>query len=694
MFSSNEEISIGQGAKMLWMELFSTMGLLLPALSTKLVGEDGLLVMVLGGVFALLYGCFFLWILKGMEENLLEEVENRYKKIGQAIIGSIYIVRFAIRGGFVLLLFSTVLSTILLKTEPIWVLVFTMLFLSLVGARKEMEERARLIELLYWILVVAFVVLLFLVVGKVEWGNVMPLRTTDSGHILKGGYVIFLAFLPMEWLLFYGKKVADQSAFRKKVLGTILAVLVLMLFIYCATVGLLGASLTAGSYFSSFYMMQEARIPGGFVQRLDIILVGVWVVSMFAMLSGYFHYEGVIGEKLGGERGRAVGLFLGGVIAVCLCWCQSSFPKAMTNYLQYAGYIDLPLSILLPFILCVKKRKKVAGVMVSCFLLCFLTGCRGGQDLEDRNYVLTMGIDKAMEGYEVTYSFADIEEKGEGSYAQPKAKVYSVTVPSLEEAKKRYQLEHDTVLEFGHLKAIIFGDSMLREREALEGVVSYLYESELLPQGVLVFAAENKASELVKKDEDTKMNLGVYLGNMYKNNQPDQRGTTLKDMKRSGVEEHFTTVLKKLALQEDKVSLAGYYFMKQQRVEQELSVPQFNLLELGKGNVPFWSIPIGNCDYKVKAVKSRKEIWQDKNGVTIEIVLTGEVKAAKGSETEWNREVAKKLQYEVNALWQKGIDSIGLVQEIRKQCPECLQDILKRKKGVQIFFTCRMKYKM
>ena len=80
------------------MELFSTMGLLLPALSTKLVGEDGLLVMVLGGVFALLYGCFFLWILKGMEENLLEEVENRYKKIGQAIIGSIYIVRFAIRG--------------------------------------------------------------------------------------------------------------------------------------------------------------------------------------------------------------------------------------------------------------------------------------------------------------------------------------------------------------------------------------------------------------------------------------------------------------------------------------------------------------------------------------------------------------------------------------------------------------------
>ena len=135
MFSSNEEISIGQGAKMLWMELFSTMGLLLPALSTKLVGEDGLLVMVLGGVFALLYGCFFLWILKGMEENLLEEVENRYKKIGQAIIGSIYIVRFAIRGGFVLLLFSTVLSTILLKTEPIWVLVFTMLFLSLVGAR-------------------------------------------------------------------------------------------------------------------------------------------------------------------------------------------------------------------------------------------------------------------------------------------------------------------------------------------------------------------------------------------------------------------------------------------------------------------------------------------------------------------------------------------------------------------------------
>ena len=224
--------------------------------------------------------------------------------------------------------------------------------------------------------------------------------------------------------------------------------------------------------------------------------------------------------------------------------------------------------------------------------------------------------------------------------------------------------------------------------------MSYLYESELLPQGVLVFAAENKASELVKKDEDTKMNLGVYLGNMYKNNQPDQRGTTLKDMKRSGVEEHFTTVLKKLALQEDKVSLAGYYFMKQQRVEQELSVAQFNLLELGKGNVPFWSIPIGNCDYKVKAVKSRKEIWQDKNGVTIEIVLTGEVKAAKGSETEWNREVAKKLQYEVNALWQKGIDSIGLVQEIRKQCPEQLQDILKGKKGVQIFFTCRMKYKM
>lgn len=161
-----------------------------------------------------------------------------------------------------------------------------------------------------------------------------------------------------------------------------------------------------------------------------------------------------------------------------------------------------------------KKMLMLSLMAISISL--FLSGCEKNYDIEDKNFVLVLGIDKSETEnvYVFTYSFADLSgyrgEKGDtvGS------KVYSVNAASLNEAGILYEENNYRELDYGHIKAIVFGAGMLEDSESIYDLSYEMWKDNSFSKTVSVFIGENTAAQIVALDEEMTESLGQYLRGM------------------------------------------------------------------------------------------------------------------------------------------------------------------------------------
>ena len=161
-----------------------------------------------------------------------------------------------------------------------------------------------------------------------------------------------------------------------------------MLFAFLA-VRTLGQTLASQSAWPVIKMMQLIKMPGGFLERFDILPIVFWILCMIAVLSGYLYYGRSLAESLilkyvsdfkhfkqfpdsetfsdrqnnsntAHKTAHKIPLFTAGAIFIlllftCLVEKQSYL---WTFYLKYKAFVDFPLSLLLPFAIYFLNHKK------------------------------------------------------------------------------------------------------------------------------------------------------------------------------------------------------------------------------------------------------------------------------------------------------------------------------------------------
>ncbi len=161
-------------------------------------------------------------------------------------------------------------------------------------------------------------------------------------------------------------------------------------------------------------------------------------------------------------------------------------------------------------------KKTLLLSLIFAGIAMLLSGCEKNYDIEDKNYVLVLGIDKSQqeEIYTFTYSFADLSgyegEKGEivGSV------VYSIKANSLDQAKDIYEQNNYRELDYGHIKAIIFGSDLLENTDNIYNLSYEMWGNNTFSKTVSIFLAENTAEKIVMLDGEMTESLGEYLRGM------------------------------------------------------------------------------------------------------------------------------------------------------------------------------------
>lgn len=144
-------------------------------------------------------------------------------------------------------------------------------------------------------------------------------------------------------------------------------------------------------------------------------------------------------------------------------------------------------------------KKEILAILI----LVGLFSLQNNIDIEDRNYGLILGMDlKASGEWRATYSFADLSKVAETQGKGAESVSLSISGTSLEEIENKYNTFQDTELEYGHLKALIIGKSIIEDEEQYENFMKEMTNSSEYSRNMLVFCAD-EALEVVKLDEET-----------------------------------------------------------------------------------------------------------------------------------------------------------------------------------------------
>lgn len=516
MKTSNKFISERQCFRMGLMETVTVSMISVPYLTLTTAGEYHIYAFGLGLIFAILYGGIWFFYSSFVPEGYVNAVEN-YMGWSGKIIELLYVIRYVLRVGLLVIFFAKILQEFLLRSFSIWSIAVTFLAICCYGAMRSMESRGRLMELLFWWMFVPIILSVVFAISNVDWteiGRAFEKNVRDSFQgIFQGAYGVLLALSPME-LAIYNLTAQKKNTWKGYVRFLIWTVLSLVLA-YIVIVGILGGGWTKSSPTAAINVMEAATLKSGVMARFDYPIMAFWIIGVFATVSGFLQRAREYScrclkvKKSLGIRCIMIIIFL---MVVGIIWVYKD-QNISGYFLQYLFYADLWVGILLPGIVILVKKfgiKRIgkcmvcATVVVLCICASFFDGeMKSGylverfapldarqMSLEYRDYVEEMSVEEiavdeitvdgitvdgmSIEKSRFKFSVAELSDyKGDQAM---ETKTFSVKANSLKEALDLYYEEQERQLDLGHISCIRCGlkgdelDRLLYELGMIPGI--------------------------------------------------------------------------------------------------------------------------------------------------------------------------------------------------------------------------------
>lgn len=498
---SESRISRRQFLRMMYVEGFGASGLTFPAVAAMESQSEGLFPVLIYGVFLVLFIGWLLYIIRKLEKRNPQGMYAGYGFVLNRWVGILYMVRMFLNGLALFYFFGISIQKIYMPDAGMFRILFPFAVLLWYCTQTTLQKRARFIELIFPWIVSLFVILIFFSILGVEGNFHLPALTEEASVLWNNGYVLLLCTAPLEFLLFLVPAVtndlwAEEPLEKEKIEENILTlqwwkkrrnlvwraaigIWIGNAVLWFVTIENIGGELTASSPWPVIKVMQLIRLPGGFLERFDILLAVFWILCLVGVLSGYLYYGRKIGEELFGGKvsnGKTLrirmsimtGIVIGIMLLLCCVWSQEHGRQWLENFIFYKKWIDFPLLILLPLSACCLRpfRKQMAVAALVIGLLC-LSGCGNQADVEEKSYVLSLYVEEGEDGYEYWVSKADLASIQEREDNIPCVTIH-FTAENLEEMEEKYAKTEVGTLEWNHIDTIFLGPKLIENAEKTE----------------------------------------------------------------------------------------------------------------------------------------------------------------------------------------------------------------------------------
>lgn len=487
-----------QLTRMIYLEGFGAAGLTYPAAALWSGGNGFTAFIFYGSGLILLLSFFGLTVKKRNENGVHASSFNGTLRL-PVWAAVLYLLRFFIHSLILFCFFGLSIQNIYMPGHARWWLLLPFALLLGYCTSTSLQKRGRFLELVFpWAAVMFALVIIIILSGMVIdfmtefkfnsfFSAAMLNHTGTLQQGLLGGYNLLLCsssleFIYLELPLFIKHPAekennADQEAETPIPACVIKAVLggYLCSGLLCfVTIRTLGRRLTVSTLWPVVKIMQLIHLPGGFLERFDILLALYWILCMVVVLSGYLYYGKKIAEDTFGREYEkhitaftAVLIFLI-YIAGCL-WPEEI--SVLQAFWAYKKWIDFPLLLLVPFLVWImnrkkdvpsaplKKKKLWVNAILPFILIFMLSGCRKQSDAEKKRYVLSLYADLAGDAYDYYIAEARLSEMGEKESLVP-CRIKKVRAEDFNDLEREYKRTETGQPEWNHIYTIFIGPGL------------------------------------------------------------------------------------------------------------------------------------------------------------------------------------------------------------------------------------------
>ncbi|WP_186321211.1 endospore germination permease [Lysinibacillus fusiformis] len=270
--------------------------LIIPSSIASSSKQDAWIAASIGVVLSLLVVKLFVTL--GDQTPTLNFIEANEKLLGRffgkiTVVGFLSLTLFA--GGELLYFIGAFMKTEVMPETP--TMAFALLFIIIImyATYLGIENFARSAEILFPMFVLIFIFFVVSITPQIKFENIQPIMEASKTSILYSiiRFISVFSFSLVMLLMIYPASVNVQQSSKKGFyIGMLLGGVVLVTLITLSIL-VLGPANTASRTFPSYALAQRISI-GNFLQRIEIIMAFMWIVSIFIRTFMYF-YTTVVG---------------------------------------------------------------------------------------------------------------------------------------------------------------------------------------------------------------------------------------------------------------------------------------------------------------------------------------------------------------------------------------------------------------
>ncbi|NOV01072.1 GerAB/ArcD/ProY family transporter [Paenibacillus planticolens] len=180
--------------------------------------------------------------------------------------------------------------TQIMPTTPVQAINILFILVVIMGAKLGMVVFLRTAEIFFPWLILLFIMFMTMNIPNMDMNNLLPLGEATAVPILRSViritcFTFITLFIAINPIL---HQVSNKQRARKGYLaGVIISGLTLFLLVI-SSILVLGADTTAMESFPSYALAQRINI-GNFLQRIEVVVAFLWLVSIYFKASMYFH---------------------------------------------------------------------------------------------------------------------------------------------------------------------------------------------------------------------------------------------------------------------------------------------------------------------------------------------------------------------------------------------------------------------
>lgn len=333
----------------------------LPQTVADKAGVDGWIAIITGGLLAILSALLMTKLgTRFQTQSVMEYAPHLLGRFFGTIISILFVLYFIAFVGMVVRISADVTKLFLLDETPVEVIVISMLLMGIYLVQHGMNPIARFNECIQPLTVFLLVFVLLFTIPDAEYGRNLPVLGDGLMPVWKSIPTTFFSYLGYEIIIFllpFMKKPERGSVIA---IGTIVAVMLLYVVIIVSCVGVLGVKEVLYVNYPLISIIKNIEVPGGFLERLDAVMMLVWVPFAITTVVLYHYCASLITAQLVKlQEHRVISLFYFPIV-----FLVALLPKNVMEASRWSNSVSIAgmaLNLVVPVILWAAyfvKRKK------------------------------------------------------------------------------------------------------------------------------------------------------------------------------------------------------------------------------------------------------------------------------------------------------------------------------------------------